>query len=193
MTLGRIILLVQGEHHAFIKKRFLTKMFVAIDVLSFVMQGAGAGLMAGGTQKSLETGESIVIGGLVVQIVGFSLFVSVALLFHRRILKAPTQESRPESGIAWQKHLYALYGASTLILIRSIFRVIEYAMGNNGYLLKKEVFLYVFDSVLMLGVMVLLNVIHPGEIITKRLKHFRSPSTEDGEAQFVELHDTTRK
>lgn len=64
----------------------------------------------------------------------------------------------------WQKHLYALYVASMLILVRSVFRVIEYVMGNNGYLLKKEVFLYIFDAVLMFLCMVWLNMVHPGEI-----------------------------
>ena len=37
-------------------------------------------------------------------------------------------------------------------------------MGNDGFLLRNEVFLYVFDAVLMLGVMVLVNLVHPGEI-----------------------------
>ncbi len=41
MELGRIILLVDGEGHALIKKKWLTKLFVAGDVLSFSMQAAG--------------------------------------------------------------------------------------------------------------------------------------------------------
>jgi len=41
MALGRIILLVDGEDRSIIKKRWLTKIFVAGDVLSFVLQGAG--------------------------------------------------------------------------------------------------------------------------------------------------------
>lgn len=51
-----------------------------------------------------------------------------------------------------------------MILIRSVFRVIEYLQGNAGYLLRNEVFLYVFDSVLMLAVMVAMNIVHPGQI-----------------------------
>jgi len=131
--------------------------------------------MAGGTQAKLEAGEHIVVAGLILQIVSFSLFIVVALVFHRRILRSPTPESLPESGVKWQKHLYALYGASMLILIRSVFRVIEYSMGNNGFLLKREVFLYIFDSVLMLATMVVLNAIHPGEIISKHNEKSDSP------------------
>jgi hypothetical protein len=41
MTLGRIIMLVDGEAHSIIAKRWLTKLFVAGDVLSFLMQSSG--------------------------------------------------------------------------------------------------------------------------------------------------------
>jgi hypothetical protein len=41
MVFGRIILLVDGEEHSIIKKRWLTKIFVCGDIISFIMQGAG--------------------------------------------------------------------------------------------------------------------------------------------------------
>jgi hypothetical protein len=41
IILGRIILLVDGERYALVRRKWLTKMFVAGDVLSFMLQGAG--------------------------------------------------------------------------------------------------------------------------------------------------------
>lgn len=41
MILGRIIMLTDGESHALIKRRFLTKVFVSGDVLSLLMQSSG--------------------------------------------------------------------------------------------------------------------------------------------------------
>jgi hypothetical protein len=41
MLLGRIILVTDGESHSLIRKRWLTKIFVIGDVISFLMQGAG--------------------------------------------------------------------------------------------------------------------------------------------------------
>ena len=41
IILGRIILLVDGERYSLVRKKWLTKFFVAGDVLSFMMQGAG--------------------------------------------------------------------------------------------------------------------------------------------------------
>jgi hypothetical protein len=41
MILGRIIVITDGEIHAIIRKKWLTKIFVTGDVISFIMQGAG--------------------------------------------------------------------------------------------------------------------------------------------------------
>lgn len=49
-------------------------------------------------------------------------------------------------------------------MIRSIFRVVEYIMGNAGYLLRHEYYLYIFDAVFMFGVMVVFNAVHPSEV-----------------------------
>lgn len=49
-------------------------------------------------------------------------------------------------------------------MFRSVFRVVEYLQGNAGYLLSREVFLYIFDAVLMLAVMVLFNWVHPSQV-----------------------------
>lgn len=171
MELGRIILVTDGERRSIIRQKWLTKIFVMGDILSFLMQAGGGGLMAEKKSSSIRTGQHIVVGGLVVQILFFGFFVAVGAVFNIRINRRPTGRSEsPE--IPWKRHMWALYGASILILVRSIFRVVEYQQGNDGYLLSHEVFLYIFDAVLMLGVMVLLNFIHPSEIysILRRLK-----------------------
>lgn len=146
--------------------------------------------MAGETLESMELGEKIIIGGLFVQLIFFSLFVCVAGDFHRRLLKDSPIKKRYTPGalfrknrldssntpnidvlsreaaleLPWKRHLYVLYATSALILVRSIFRVIEYIQGNAGYLLSHEVFLYVFDATLMFLVMVLFNWVHPSQV-----------------------------
>ncbi|KAJ9353633.1 RTA1 like protein-domain-containing protein [Paecilomyces variotii] len=160
MELGRIIVLVGGERHSLIRVSWLTKIFVSGDVLSFLMQASGAGILVQGNQG---TGNGVILGGLFVQIIFFCFFVCSALTFQRRLSKTPTEQS--EAGyIPWRKHMNALYAASVLILIRSVFRVAEYAEGNDGALLRTEVYLYVFDAVLMFLVMLTFAVIHPSEI-----------------------------
>lgn len=119
--------------------------------------------MAGKTMTAVRNGQHVVIGGLVLQIIFFGFFVVVAAVFNLRINKVPTARSA-SSSVPWRRHIHALYCASGLIMLRSILRVVEYVQGNAGYIMSHEVFLYIFDSALMLGVMVLLNVVHPSEI-----------------------------
>lgn len=163
MELGRIILLTEGERHAVVKRRWLTKLFVAGDVVSFLLQGAGGGIQAGGSLSSYTSGEHIIIGGLVVQILFFSLFMVVSVVFHTRMVRYPTSRV-VERDLRWQRNLYALYAGSLFILVRSVFRLAEYAEGNNGYLISHEWFLYVFDGCLMLGTMCIFAWFHPSEI-----------------------------
>lgn len=119
--------------------------------------------MASGGLDSVANGEHIVVGGLFVQLVFFGCFLITAVLFQYRLAKNPTTHSL-STDVPWQKHLIILYIASTLIMVRSIFRIVEYIQGNNGYLLRHEIFLYIFDAVLMLAVMLSFNVVHPSEI-----------------------------
>jgi hypothetical protein len=125
--------------------------------------------MASGGLSAVHNGEKIVIAGLVIQIVFFGFFTATCALFHKRIKKFPTEQSL-ELNSTWRKHLHILYAANLLILIRSVFRLIEYATGNNGYLLRHEVFLYVFDGLLMLLVMTVFNIIHPSGLIFHKTK-----------------------
>lgn len=110
-----------------------------------------------------KTGENVILGGLFVQIVFFGFFLFSAMLFQRRVTRDPTPAS-VDASIPWKKHLYALYSSSILILIRSIFRVVEYIQGWDGYLLSKEVYIYVFDGLLMFAMMVIFVIIHPSEV-----------------------------
>lgn len=72
--------------------------------------------------------------------------------------------SRANIELPWKRHIYTLYFTSALILVRSVFRVVEYIQGHAGYLLGHEVYLYVFDALLMFLVMVSFNWIHPSQV-----------------------------
>ena len=131
MILGRLIRLLNAPHHSLINVDHLTKIFVTSDIVSFQVQSAGAGLQAGKAEKSQHTGQILVIAAaLFLQITIFSLFVTVATIFHIRALRQPTQQSR--SSLPWQKQMQGLYAASVLILVRNVVRVVQYIQGYGG-------------------------------------------------------------
>lgn len=164
MELGRIVELVQGDHYILIKRRWLTHTFVTGDIISFLMQAAGGGILGSAkTDSQRDLGTTLVLVGLFVQIVFFSFFVFTALLFHWRVQRAPTQKvlsDRPP----YNRHLFALYCVSILIFVRSIVRVVEFIEGFDGYISTHEAFIYVFDAVPMLATMLIMNWIHPSEV-----------------------------
>ncbi|KAI8960321.1 RTA1-domain-containing protein [Daldinia sp. FL1419] len=163
MILGRIIELTEGDSYALIRRRWLTKVFVAGDVVSLLFQSSGGGLMATGSSDSINIGKSLVIIGLFVQLIFFGAFVILASVFHYRMNKLPTFEASLPN-VRWRDYLITLYLAGVMIWVRSLFRVIEYLQGNNGSLSRSEVYLYVFDAALILIAMVWMNWYHPSEI-----------------------------
>lgn len=196
MTLGRLIRYLGAESQSLIPTKWLTKIFLIGDVVAFLMQAAGpfdphrlpiplwlsvflltmtvgGGIMASGTIKAMDTGENITIAGLCVQLLFFSVFIITSAVSHFRIRKNPTPASREVTAMDWSKTTWktimlVLYMSSVLILIRSIFRLVEYVQGNSGYLISHEVFMYVFDSMLMFLTMIVMSVYHPSKLLGSR-------------------------
>lgn len=161
MTLGRIIAAIGAKHNSLIPIRWLTKTFVAGDILSFLVQGGAAGLMV--TASNAAIGQDIEMVGLLIQVIMFAFFIVTALVFQVRTQRDASFVSGGGL-ISWKKHLYLLYAVSLLIMTRSIFRVVEYGLGNDGYPLTHEWTLYIFDSLLMFLVMVSWLIWYPGEL-----------------------------
>lgn len=178
MILGRLIRTLRASSLSLLPVARMTKIFVTGDVVSFTLQAGGGGIQAAGTLELYDVGEKIIITGLFVQIVVFGFFVVTAVMFHQRYIR----EGGPSSdhidvacqAVQWRRHLWVLYAVSALILVRSIFRVIEYLQGNRGYLISHEVFLYVFDAVLMAVVMAIFLVWYVDDLDSKK-KQLRDP------------------
>jgi hypothetical protein len=196
MSLGRIILVLQAEAIAPIRRTWLTKLFVLGDILSFLAQALGGAIIAQQTASPYNTGRLIIIVGLGIQVLFFGLFLITSAVLHVRLNRTPTTISQQ---LAWKKHLYALYTSSALILIRSIYRLIEYLEDAGGYLITHEAFIYVFDALLMLVVMIVFFWVHPSMIQAlirgkgKAIKHgFRVVQLNKSEDDVIFLSNVSR-
>ncbi|KGO75610.1 RTA-like protein [Penicillium italicum] len=173
MILGRIVTYLQAKHLSMMPVKWMTETFVTGDFLSFLLQCAGGYLMdTGGSLR--EAGSNTTIGGLVVQLLFFGFFVIVTTVYHFRISRQPTPRSQSDreqthgDGFRHRNRftiLIGLYIVSLLILVRSVFCFVEYKEGYNGYTMRHEVFMYVFDGLLMLIAIVVMNVCHPAKIL----------------------------
>lgn len=117
--------------------------------------------MASGNSDSVNKGESIIMGGLAVQLIFFFLFIVAGAVFHARVRKSPTAKC---ARYPWQKHMVSLYLVSVLIFVRCLVRLIEYGQGFDGYIISHEIYLFIFDALLMWLAMVVMNWVHPSEV-----------------------------
>ncbi|KAH8654391.1 RTA1 like protein-domain-containing protein [Ilyonectria robusta] len=185
MVLGRLIRLLDAEKYSMVKLKWLTKFFLLGDIASILGQGAGGGMLASAdSKKSRDLGQTIIIVGLAIQIIFFTFFVIIAITFDKRIRREPTKASLAITS-PWKKLLQVLYGSSALILVRSVFRVVEYVLGKDGELMAKEVYIYIFDATMMLLVAISFNIFHPSAIINKKNKRNSGIPSSDVELNAV--------
>jgi len=153
-------------------------------MLELIAPSLGASSLAKESKSAQDRGKIAIIGGLFLQLIFFGAFMLLLFIVHRRLLHrsadgfqsiefqalAPGTTNREQSSKpGWKKHVLALWIVSVLVLVRSIFRVLEY-IWKDGPLLKSEVYLFVFDTALMVVLMVILNVVHPAALITRDRK-----------------------
>ncbi|KAI1017888.1 hypothetical protein LB504_003791 [Fusarium proliferatum] len=178
MILGRLIQLLNRQKYSLIRPNWLTKIFLLGDAMSIALQGIGGGkLVNADTENERTTGQNIIIAGLTVQILFFGLFIIVTGLFHFRYLKDFSAQTSG-FGTDWQKSLVMIYVASILILIRSLFRMIEYIEGHDGELQSKEVYVLVLDGFPMAVASIMFNVLHPSQFLNIRVKGLADSETE---------------
>ncbi|KAG4025207.1 hypothetical protein MFRU_064g00440 [Monilinia fructicola] len=163
MIYGRIVLYVNAPSASIISPKWVTKIFVGGDVLSFMMQATGGGMMGQASSSSL--GQKVIVGGLIAQLVFFSFFLIIAITFdrrmrsHKKALDIPADGKKP-----WQTLLKLLFAAAVLIIGRCVYRVIEFGQGSTGALMSREIYMYAADTLPMLLVQMMFHVVHAGDV-----------------------------
>lgn len=170
-VLGRLIRSIHGDRFSIVRPTRMTKIFVLGDFVALNVQGNAAGLTAKDNLRKI--GEGIVIAGLFIQIFLFGFFIIAAAVFHRRFRRHLSKTSEPSPDVPWRQGLRLIYACSALIMFRSVFRVVEYIMGVDGYLLSNEWPMYAFDTILMWIVQVIFLLWFPDK--------FHVPPVDDGE------------
>ncbi|KAG4411841.1 hypothetical protein IFR04_015025 [Cadophora malorum] len=159
---GRIALFVNAPRASLVQPTRVTRIFVVGDVIAFFMQAGGGGMMAQANMAGL--GQKIMLIGLFVQLAFFGFFLVISLIFWRRTRSSSIRYTLRYGRHSWYNLLMLLLAAATLIILRCVFRIIEFGQGHTGYLASHEAFLYLFDAVPMLGVQIMFHLIHAGDV-----------------------------
>lgn len=176
MIYGRLVLFVNAAEASIIRPTWVTKVFVIGDVIAFFMQAGGGGMMA---QASMaDMGQKMMLFGLFVQLLFLGFFLSIALIFWKRMSRSTKQYAVPQYGKhTWDQLLKMVVVAAVIIILRCIFRVIEFAQGHDGYLVNHEIFMYIFDAGPMLIVQIMMHFVYAAEVFGVG-RHSRLEKTE---------------
>jgi hypothetical protein len=158
LLVGRLIRLV-GRQYSIVNLKFVEFGFIISDILSIGVQSSGAGLITSGNLNDMSTGINILIGGLGINLVSFCFFAVVTVHLHWTIYRRKVDFTGRER---WIKMFYALYLSMILLIIRSIYRIVEFSLGFRGYLAIHEIYFYIFECLLIIFAFALFLPLHPG-------------------------------
>lgn len=133
-----------------ISDSWVTRIFIAFDVLSFLTQSAGAAMLAtakNNVSKS-KTGQNIVIGGLVIQIVAFGFFSAAAVRFHQKMKKWTRLDgttAQRKTG-EWKPLLWCVYASCVLIMLRKYSHSPPICCSSSSWQDSREYVLLIFDN-----------------------------------------------
>jgi len=187
-----------------VRARKVTKMFVWFDISAFIVQLAGGLMSSGDdvSAKTAKIGLNIYTGGVGLQLAFIAVFCCIAVQFQRVLKKQDVMYSRemamgtfgaytnsyqPASETPATEHhesnrtymtarplLITTWLALSLIILRNLYRLIEYAIGgvNGNTITNHEWFMYVFDAVPMLAALIVLAAYHPGLVLQGQRSDF---------------------
>ncbi|KAG4415649.1 hypothetical protein IFR04_011208 [Cadophora malorum] len=167
--------------------RFITPIFVAGDVVALLLQTWGAvkitgvDLSAPDAKHQTDQGKMIAEIGVAVQLIFFGLFSIIAMRFNftsrrfkqdfeqritasdEKYVEIDGREKKLKRN--WQAILLITNLASVCILVRSVYRMIDFHMGREGYLATHEWTLYIFDSLVIFPAIALFIWWHPSKYL----------------------------
>ncbi|KAI0282480.1 RTA1-like protein [Russula aff. rugulosa BPL654] len=200
ILLGRIVRRLGPQYSRLTPRRY-TIIFVSSDVIALLVQAMGAGIAGGstssGSQSQAHLGADIALGGIVFQLISIMAYCALAAEFLVRYTHdQPVRRSAPVQGEVLRgrtdkrlhRMLQAMIIMTIFIVIRTIYRVVEFADGWNGKVISTQWVFNVFDGIMIVLAMYTLNIFHPG--IYLRGEDFPSQTSSEGAVMEERLKPT---
>ncbi|EIW77042.1 RTA1-domain-containing protein [Coniophora puteana RWD-64-598 SS2] len=167
-----------GPRYSRLSPRNYLRLFLATDVVAFLIQAGGGTIAANATTLSgANQGGNIMLGGIIIQLVFMILFIGLtAEVFYRynvdASIRQPTDEEKLEEvPFLLSDHPRTLVmieaGAfSTFcLLVRAVYRTIELADGWDGTVILTQSYFIIFDALMVTLAMFAINFFHPGYLL----------------------------
>ncbi|KAH8817363.1 RTA1 like protein-domain-containing protein [Xylogone sp. PMI_703] len=171
MLLGRMIhFFLPSKQILGIEARKVGRYFVFGDIGSFITQLFGGVMII---KSKSSAGFRIYTAGCVLQAVVVIIFIGLVVVFDKQVSQGFNRSGAREA----KRMVIIMYLSTFVIMIRIIFRIIEFSAGVNSSLTANieghEFYIYVFDALPLFVALVLLNVVHPGTVLVGPDSEFR--------------------
>ncbi|KAG0208876.1 hypothetical protein BGX28_000275 [Mortierella sp. GBA30] len=155
---------MERSRFSFIPPQIVGRTFVWSDVITFLVQMFAGGLQAAGEKNYnlVNIGDKLFLAGVTAQGLSYVLFTTLLTVTLKRLIvdrRSNPSASRTTGmfGLDRDTNLLVtgLYFSGIFIILRSVYRIVEFTQGYTGYLITHEVYLFALDAgplVLAIGV-----------------------------------------
>ncbi|KAK6523235.1 hypothetical protein TWF694_006125 [Orbilia ellipsospora] len=178
MVLGRMVFYYTAEKKVFgVRAVRLTVIFVWLDIIAFFVQLVGATMTVPNTDPNASQqdlidsanrqnlGFNIYKGGIAFQLFWIVVFSVLAWRFRMKAVMEKVRGVGVERESNWKHLLAVLYVTLAMIMIRIIYRLVEFSGGINSTLTRHEAFFYVLEATPMVLACITWNLFHPGRYL----------------------------
>ena len=155
-TLITVMINRVGREYAPLAPKAILWLFITSDVVATVIQIVGSALIgtAYSNHKDPNTPNHILLAGLAFQVVSFAVFVICLTVFQWK--------SRHVTSPAFKQFSLALWIATMMVYLRTVFRLAETAQGLQHYLSTHEVFFGCLEFAPVVVAVYIFLYWHPG-------------------------------
>ncbi|KAF5621528.1 phospholipid-translocating ATPase [Fusarium sp. NRRL 25303] len=146
-----------------IKAIRMTLLFVWLDIILFLVQGAGGSMLSNNEDTNvIRIGQKVYMAGVGLQLAVILIFIGITVYFYFKLRQL---EGRSMGRMKWL--ILTMLTVLILIVIRIVYRLIEFGPGVNEHnqLLIHEEYPLGLDATPILIALVLLNIMHPGFVL----------------------------
>ncbi|KAI0450074.1 RTA1-domain-containing protein [Xylaria acuta] len=149
-----------------IRPRLYARVFIPNDIFALLIQASGGGVSFSETPPAdggVSTGQSIIITGLVIQVVSLTIFfvLFMGVIWPSDLFRTKRAEPLDREDKRVKKFIILISIAIILIVGRSVFRVAEFSEGIFGSLGHNEPLFIVLDGFPISIATSLLVIFHP--------------------------------
>ncbi|KAJ8124514.1 hypothetical protein O1611_g9126 [Lasiodiplodia mahajangana] len=153
-----------------IDPKLYLRIFITSDIIALGIQTAGGGISfteTGNVTGGITTGQGIVIGGLIIQVVSLATFfvLFLGVVWPSNILRPKAFGEMNQKEKRLGTFIYLIFLAIILIVGRSAFRVVEFSEGFFGSLVHNQVLFIIFDGFPIAIATAVMVIFHPMDMI----------------------------